>query len=304
MNVLPHLRWLAAAVLPLVAAGCGNGSDPAAVLPPEPDPPLIIVFDMDQGGQRDIYRIELDGSGLQNLTNSPALDQNPTVAGEQVIFTSYRDGNAELYAVPLRGGAAQRLTTTSRDESDPVLSRNGQRIAFSYDVTSVPKLWVAQASGAAPQRLTEGLGSGGSLEFGPDWANDGQRIVFVSTHEGTSNLYLHDLRDGSFAPFMVGPAAYLQPVWSPDRNWIAFMSNQDGSTDIYRKHTTTGEIQRLTNRAEADAQPAWLPDGRILYVSYRQDETSLRWLDPGTPGQLHMIPLPAGGNPRNPTARW
>jgi Tol biopolymer transport system component len=265
---------------------------------------VIIVFDMDQGGQRDIYRVELDGSGLQNLTNSPALDQNPTVAGEQVIFTSYRDGNAELYAVPLRGGAAQRLTTTSRDESDPVLSRNGQRIAFSYDVTSVPKLWVAQASGAAPQRLTEGLGSGGSLEFGPDWANDGQRIVFVSTHEGTSNLYLHDLRDGSFAPFMVGPAAYLQPVWSPDRNWIAFMSNQDGSTDIYRKHTTTGEIQRLTNRAEADAQPAWLPDGRILYVSYRQDETSLRWLDPGTPGQLHMIPLPAGGNPRNPTARW
>lgn len=86
--------------------------------------------------------------------------------------------------------------------------------------------------------------------------------------------------------------------------WIAFTSNQDGSTDIYRKHTATGELRRLTSRTEADAQPAWLADGRLLYVSYREDTTSLRWLDPAAPDQVHVIPLPDGGSPRNPEARW
>lgn len=309
MRTFERSRGSVGTVFALLVLCWGCGGDPTA--PPaadenpieEPLPP-IIVFDMVHDGQRDIWRVELDGTGLTNLTEHPGVDVEPTVAGDRVVFTSYRDGNAELYAVPATGGDAQRLTATSQSEINAALSRDGSQLAFAFDSAGVPKLWSATAEGTQRRRISTALGSGSSLELQPDWGADGHRIVFVSTHGGTSNLYIKDRRDGSMIPFMAGPAAYIQPAWSPDGRWIAFTSNQDGSTDLYTKSLETSQVRRLTNRVETDAQPAWLADDRLIFVRYADGGTSLRWLNPNAPGQVHEIPLPQGSNPMNPAGRW
>jgi Tol biopolymer transport system component len=301
MKLLETSRWPVPMVLILGLTGCD--SSPVAPIPiVEEDPPVVIVFDMEQDGQRDIYRVAPDGSDLRNLTASPGVDLAPTVAAGRVIFTSYRDGNAELYSVPLEGGAAERLTTTAGNETQPALSPDGAAVVFARDDGGVPKLWLGDARAVNSRRLTRDFGFGGSLELSPSWSGDGKGIVFVSTHEGTSSLYIHQRDSDAVSPFMVGPAAYIQPAWSPDGDWIAFASNQDGSTDLYMKHVGTGEVRRLTNRAETDAQPAWLPGGEVLYVAYQDGTTRLQWLDPVSPAHVHEIPLPAGANPRNPAA--
>lgn len=60
----------------------------------------------------DIFVMNADGSGANNLTRHPDEDNYPawSADGRALYFVSLRDGNAQIYAVPASGGEAQRLT--------------------------------------------------------------------------------------------------------------------------------------------------------------------------------------------------
>lgn len=64
----------------------------------------------------DIYSINLDGSGLRNLTNTGS-DWYPRFDGSTLIINSYRDGNAEIYAMNADGSGVRRLTTNGAYDS-------------------------------------------------------------------------------------------------------------------------------------------------------------------------------------------
>ncbi|MGH9784615.1 MAG: TolB family protein, partial [Terriglobia bacterium] len=49
----------------------------------------------------DIFTANMDGAGLQRLTNTPGYDAEATIArdGRKIVFTSVRDGDLELYTM-------------------------------------------------------------------------------------------------------------------------------------------------------------------------------------------------------------
>src|SRR5439155_25675191 len=53
----------------------------------------------------DIYAINLDGTGLVQLTTSPGQDNNPNFSpdGSRIVFESGRDGNYEIYVMNADG---------------------------------------------------------------------------------------------------------------------------------------------------------------------------------------------------------
>lgn len=266
------------------------------------EPPLEpwVVFDMLVGGNRDLYRVRLDGSGLERLTDSPLDDREPTAVGDRVVFTSYRDGNAELYALSLGepGGGQQRLTRTAAAEWDAALSPDGTRIAYISDVSGMPRLWLMAVDGSGAAPATAGHAHAGAVEASPRWSPDGTRVVFVSTTAGSADLYVLDVASGAIAPLVVSPHAEVEPSWSPDGAHVVFVSNRDGPARLYRVAVASGAIEPLTTGT--DGQPAYLPDGRIVYTTWESGTPALRWLDPSNPGETHAIPLPAGA-PERPT---
>src|SRR2546430_16244239 len=171
--------------------GCTASKGPHVAAAP------VIVFDWLRDGNRDIYRATIDGKDSVRLTSDPGDDQYPTERAGTVVLTSYRDGNGELYAVPSTGGAARRLTTTPADETQPALSPDGRHIAYLSDVSGVPKLWLCAADGTNPEPLTTGFGFAGSIEASPSWAPSGDRLVFVSTANGPSGLFVLTPRAGT-----------------------------------------------------------------------------------------------------------
>ena len=88
--------------------------------------PPMLVFDMSVGGNRDLYRVALDGGDFTRLTETVAGDSDPSVAAGKILFVSVRDGNPELYLMPASGGAATRVTTTGRTESSPPCRRTAR----------------------------------------------------------------------------------------------------------------------------------------------------------------------------------
>lgn len=259
--------------------------------------PPEILLDMAVAGNRDIYRVALDGRGLERLTTHPAEDYDPTVAGGRIVFVSERDGNPELYSRPLTGGSETRLTRTSAAEKHPVLSPDGKRLAF---VRGAPltRLFVADPDAGNPTRPDPTHGHDGTLEVAPAWSPDGRTLAFVSTAAGLPGIFTWSGDKATLLEFS-GDGDF-EPAWSPDGRRIAFASNSSGDVELYVLDLETREIRRLTEREGSDGYPTWLPDGRIVYVAFTETTPELRWLDPEDPGVSYRIPLP--GEPGNPVA--
>jgi WD40 repeat protein len=251
----------------------------------------VIVFDRVAGGNRDIYRVGLDGSDLVRLTDNVADDRDPTVAQGQVVFTSYRDGNAELYRVPLAGGTETRLTTTTNNESDPALSPDGTRLAFtSAPPGGITHLYTSASDGTgALPATTAGISA---IEASPSWMN-GQRLAYMSTLNGTADIF--DLTVGGTPALRVGGTKNdVEPAWSPDGTRLVFATNRDTDTELYLQDVAGGGLTRLTTRAGTDGSPSWLADGRIVFVCYSGGTGQLCWMDPAQPGAYTVIPTGTG----------
>jgi Tol biopolymer transport system component len=263
--------------------------------------PPTIVFDFLRDGNRDIYRVELDGRNLLRLTTATADDIDPAAAGGFLVFTSYRDGNAELYRRPLAGGGDTRLTDSPGDEIQPALAPGAGGLSYAWDESGVFRIWVAEADGSIARPATMGFSVDGSVEASPSWAPTGRALAFVSTTAGTAGVYHLSLDGGDPQLVADGAFAEVEPAWSPDGETLALVSDSTGDAELYLLHLQPDTIIRLTNRIGNDGEPAWLPDGRLVYTAFAGATTTLRWLDPADPATVVDIPI-GPGNPRRPAA--
>ena len=104
-------------------------------------------------------------------------------------------------------------TFTVRQIRDAVPSPNGSRVAF----TALDRLWIANADGADPRRLTDAEHS----EHHPAWSPDGSWIAYA-TWDGEAG-HLHKVRadgDGSPVRLTERGAVYVTPAWSPEGDRI------------------------------------------------------------------------------------
>ena len=103
------------------------------------------------------------------------LFRYPDVSKTQIVFTYAND----LWVMPKEGGTAIRLSSPSGVESFPKFSPDGNSIAFSGNYDGNLDVYVIQAGGGVPSRLTEH----GLPDRVVDWTPDGKRILFASGRE-------------------------------------------------------------------------------------------------------------------------
>jgi Tol biopolymer transport system component len=136
----------------------------------------------------EIYVINVDGTGLKRLTNSPGLDCWPSPApfGSKVAFTTVRNGTPEIYVVNLNGTGERKLVDGYISDWSP----SGNDIVFERDdANGIGDVWISHADGTAVRRLT----TTATTESFPSWSPDGTTIVFGRIVDpGIYNIYSHD----------------------------------------------------------------------------------------------------------------
>ena len=249
-----------------------------------PDSKRIVFMSNRDGHLRDdipgistyeIYVMDADGGNLQNLTNDPRDDRNPSWSpdGKRIAFVSNRDGfkndelviTNEIYVMDADGGNLQNLTNNLNNDSSPSWSPDGKRIVFSSArgghlrnefVGITDEIYVMDADGENEQRLTENPKN----DWDPIWSPDGKRIAFSSDRKGdlaNYEIYVMDADGENEQRLTENRVDDKSPSWSPDGKRIVFYSNMEGNYEIYVMDADGGNLQNLTNNPNHDVSPAW-----------------------------------------------
>ena len=172
-----------------------------------------IVFESDRGGDREIWRIRVDGSDLTRLTNSPGEDRHPDWApdGTRIAFTSERGGDKDIWVMAADGSNPVNLTHSAGRDRYPAWSPDGRRLAFNTLRDGNQEIYIMNADGSEPWNVTRSP----SIEGLADWSPDGQRMVLYSDLDDNKEIYVVDLATGRWTNVSRDPASDEFCTWSP-----------------------------------------------------------------------------------------
>ncbi len=162
-------------------------------------------------------------------------------------------------------------------------------VAFTSERDDNPEIYVVQANGSNPRRLTDDP----AADYHPAWSPSGEWIAFVSERDGNPEIYTMDAYGGNLRRLTDNPAVDTYPAWSPNGQQIAFVSDRDGNSEIYVMNADGSDPQRLTDNAAVDTAPAWSPDGQTLaFISDRDGAQALYFMDADGANVRQMVALP------------
>jgi Tol biopolymer transport system component len=215
-----------------------------------------IVFD----NHDDVWTINADGTGLTQLTDSPAYEFDPSWSpdGTRIAFRTERSGETEIWLMNADGTDEHRLTAGL----SPAWSPDGSLIAFAGPAGTTGIITLIRPDGTGLRQLPHTEGG----EY-PTWSPDGTRIAFNSNLSGDHVMYIADVDDSEVVDLSsVGEG--WQVAWSPDGQSILFTSHRDYTdnyTDVYVMRPDGSDVRRLTNQRAYT--PAWSPDGEHIVFS-------------------------------------
>jgi Tol biopolymer transport system component/tRNA A-37 threonylcarbamoyl transferase component Bud32 len=170
-------------------------------------------------------------------------------------------------AAPVEVWRTRRLTADAALTTTPSISRDGKLVAYASDRAGAGNLdlYVQQASGGRPLRLTEHPND----DYDPSFSPDSAQIAFRSERDG-GGIYM--------IPALGGEARLLapggtNPRFSPDGKTVAYQVGAGlRSSEIFLVPATGGKPTKLETGIAWAGYAIWSPDGANLL--FQGSETS------------------------------
>ncbi len=187
----------------------------------------------------------------------------------EIVVISTRRGNVPLLyaferASPTRLSPLTQDTTAS--QTDPAPSPDGARIAYITDRDGNAEIYVMNADGSNPRRVTNTPASEGT----PAWTPDGARIVYASNAAdgttGTFHIWIMNADGSGQRQLTQGSYSDFQPAVSPDGGTIAFTTDRDKDYNVYLMGTDGSNQRQFTRATAPETNPVWFADGQLAYL--------------------------------------
>ncbi|HXI86414.1 MAG TPA: PDZ domain-containing protein, partial [Parvularculaceae bacterium] len=216
------------------------------------------------------------------LCSAPAFAQDqtlllrdPAISKTHIAFIYAGD----LWVADRDGSNPRRLTSSDAEETNPIFSPDGSKIAYSADFENNEDVYVIDVAGGQPKRLTWHPGA----DIAVDWTPDGAKIAFVSrreTNEGRSRQLFEvpitgglpvkqmnarvyrgrfDASGGKFAYMAFGPA--YNGLYGGSSGWRGYRGGDSPSISIM--DMAANKATEISGDRVNDLDPMW--DGETLY---------------------------------------
>jgi len=172
-----------------------------------------VIMSLQQGGNSNLFVMDLRSKSTTRLTDTPAIDTSPSYApdGARICFESDRGGKPQIYVMPATGGSAQRISFGEGSYSTPVWSPRGDYIAFTKQGGGQFSIGIMKPDGSGERILTSGFHN-----EGPTFAPNGRVLMFFRDPGGNGgpSLFTVDI-SGRNEQRIPTPGFASDPAWSP-----------------------------------------------------------------------------------------
>ena len=215
--------------------------------------------------------------------DNPLWMRHPAISpdGKTIAF-SYQ---GDIFTVPSSGGTAKQITSNAAFDSYPVWSPDGSHIAFASNREGSIDVWVMDANGGIPKRVTTNSGS----EYPLRW-KDNSTIMFKASIMPTAKSIIFA---GSYPQVYTVGMDGGRPKLFSDITMDALDINASGDVlyidrkgyeDEWRKHHRSpitrdvwlksgDSFKKLTTFDGEDRDPVWSADGKSFYYLSEQSGT-------------------------------
>ncbi|MEO7539948.1 MAG: DUF5050 domain-containing protein, partial [Pyrinomonadaceae bacterium] len=229
-----------------------------------------VIFSSFEGGQEDLWVMNLDGSGRRRLTSDVYADMDPAVSpdGRYIVFRSNRpDGEAitRLWRMDADGGNVVQLA--AKADTSPSISPDGRWVIFSAWTSpeNMQSLWKVGIDGGDAVRLTDY--PAGQSSYSPD----GQWIGSYFSDEKVSNWGYGILRASggpTIRKFDFPGFQYAWVRWTPDGRHLSHIGAPPDPSNIWLQASDGGQPRTLTNfKADYIFRHEWSADGKALILA-------------------------------------
>lgn len=191
----------------VLASFKGNNSAPAW----SPDGNKLAIV-LTYGANSQLYTINADGTNLQPLTKSSAIDTEPTWSPDAnwIYFSSDRGGRPQIYKVASTGGDVQRVTYEGVFNLSPRVSPDGKWLAMVRNDGGKYRLALQDLASGQAQLLSEG-----AQDESPSFAPNG-RVLLYATRVGDKGALAAVSADGRVRQRLNESGGDIrEPAWGP-----------------------------------------------------------------------------------------
>jgi Tol biopolymer transport system component/DNA-binding winged helix-turn-helix (wHTH) protein len=221
-----------------------------------------ILYTTEARGSSDIWMINADGTGQNQLTIDARDNLRPSVSpdGRYVVCASNRTGDHCVWRVDIDGSNPKQLSNEI-EARHPEITPDGQWVVYSALGSGKLTLWKASIEGGNQVQLTDYYSSN------PAVSPDGKQIAFMFLDEQATSKRLKI----AFIPFSGGPpikALDLGPKrvrWTSDGRALTYIDTRNGVSNIWTQPIDGSPPKQLTNfMTDQIFAHSWSKDGKQL----------------------------------------
>jgi len=216
--------------------------------PPPPDFSLGYVWKLYEGF--DIFRSNLDGSSLEQITSEAGYDAEATVAedGRKIVYTSISSGDLEVWTMNSDGSDKRMLTNKLGYDGGPFFSDDGNKIVWRAYYPETKKE-IKDYKNLINESMIRPM----NLQ------------IRVMNTDGTGKVQITNNEGANFAPFFF-----------PNDERIIFCSNMSDpkgrNFDLWAINIDGTNLEKITHYDGFDGFPMFSPNGKYFVFASNRNQ--------------------------------
>jgi hypothetical protein len=222
-----------------------------------------IIFTSDRNGNEDIFSMDLDGTGIVQLTDHQGNDNYPSVSpdGEKIAYTTDINGIWQIMVMNWDGTEKTQLTQNPWRSGYPTWSFDGRFIFFEVYQDGDWEIYRINSDGSNMKRLT--LNPGAS-----DWHPCGHpfqyKLIYESGNVRDEDIYIMDYNGDDVEKISDIDMRKRVPAFSVDGKIIVFAVYEDDNSYIYTMDANGENLKNISGSLTKCSHPSISPDNSYI----------------------------------------
>ncbi|OVE79616.1 hypothetical protein BVY01_01980 [bacterium I07] len=211
-----------------------------------------ILFASRRGGGQWLWRVSIKNRSIKRAEVYNDNQAYPTISRvrQRLAYrTNYRTEPKSIWELDISQSEVKQrnpslLIQSTRMDSHPNYSPDGEKIVFISSRTGIRELFVWEKNAKSPLQLT----SENVWPANPRWSPDGKKIVFngITSAKSDHNIYEIDAEGGIPRQITFGETRKQFPSYSRNGKWIYYCHHLNGERRIWKCRLDGSEAVPVT----------------------------------------------------------